>query len=318
MARQTRPVHIQALTRGDYIDVKGFGDCKVLKADDRLSEDFGIARIWAVSPHSQIVNVCLPCDAMVNLVVLVVDDNPDVEESTQTVLPVALRRGDTFYFGRSRVTSLTSGIKHPGEVHFVTKSGEEHRLRVSPTIRLRRVVTTRKAKPLSFTEFALSSYERVLGRLAKAVMRLQMEPARVEIQKPAKKAENALIITTKDVPSSAPVASETEPPIRYCVEPTEPHITVKEMNHSNIQTGHYDDHVLTCTDLIDELLLARIHHGDSPVSIVNPENGFKQVNVSGTMVENLYQRDETYWGARTWDTQPGSDDAKPESVLSLW
>lgn len=321
MARQTRPVHIQALARGDYIDVKGFGDCKVLKADDRLSEDFGIARIWAVSPHSQIVNVCLPCDTMVNLVVLVVDDNSDVEESTQTVLPVALRRGDTFYFGRSRVTSLTSGIKHPGEVHFVTKSGEEHRLRVSPTIRLRRVVTTRKAKPLSFTEFALSSYERVLGELAKAVMRLQMDPTRVEVQKPAKKAENASsVITAKDVPSPAPV----EPLIRdygpkafdcdrsYCVE-REP------INLDNVHMDLYEDRVLTCSDVIAELEEVRLHEGDLPVSIVNPEDGFRRVNVSGSMLEDLYEQGETYWGSRTWDTQPRPESpTKSELVVSLW
>lgn len=263
MARQTRPVHIQVLTRGDYIDVKGFGDCKVLKADDRLSEDFGIARIWAVSPHSQIVNVCLPIDAMVNLVEIVVDDNPDVEETVQTVLPVALRRGDTFYFGPARVTSLTSGIKHPGAVHFVTESGREFKLPISTTLRLRRVVTTRKAKPLSFSEFALSTYDKALERLAKAVMSREVSRESVEAE-----AEN-IVITTKDVPAP--------------VEPEKP---------------------MLCTDMIDEMILTRLHHGDIPMTIVSPEDGYPSY--------------DTAWGSRTWNTlpEPGSP-AEKTSVVTL-
>lgn len=278
MARQTRPVHIQVLTRGDYIDVKGFGDCKVLKADASLSEDFGISRVWAVSPHSQIVNVCLPSDAMVNLVELVVDDNPDVEETTQIILPVALRRGDTFYFGRIRATSLTSGIKHPGEVHFVTKSGEEHRLRVSPTIRLRRVVITRKAKPLSFSEFALSTYDKALERLAKAVLSCEVSRESVEAE------ADSDVITTEDVPAP--------------IDPEKP---------------------MLCSDMIDEMILTRLHHGDIPVTIVSPEDGYRHINVCGITIEDVYPSYDTAWGSRTWNThpEPGSP-AEKTSVVTLW
>lgn len=307
MARQTRPVHIQVLTRGDYIDVKGFGDCKVLKADDRLSEDFGIARIWAVSPHSQIVNVCLPCDALVNLVELVTDDNPDVEETTQTVHPVSLRRGDTFYFGRIRVTTVTSGRKHPGSVHFITSEGETYHLSVSPTLRLRRVVAARKAKPLSFSEFALSTYDKALERLAKAVMGLQLDPARVEVQKPVKKAENAsLVITTKDVPSPASVEPNNEDCDRsYCLD--------------SMESKAGPDRPLLCSDVIAELEEVRQHEGDLPVSIVNPEDGFRRVNVSGSMLEDLYECGETYWGSRTWDTQPRPGHPnRSDLVVNLW
>lgn len=307
MARQSRPVHIQVLTRGDYIDIKGFGDCKVLKADTHLSESLDIACIWTVSPHNQIVNVCLPSDTLVNLVELVTDDNPDVEETTQMVLPIALRRGDTFYFGRARVTSLDSGVKHPDEIRFVTDSGRTHKIRVRPTMRLRRVVTTRKAKPLSFTEFALSSYEKALGRLAEAVMKLQLDPARVEVQKPAKKAENASpVITTKDVPSPTPVEPCNEDCDRsYCLD--------------SMESKAGSDRVLTCSDVIAELEEVRQHEGDLPVSIVNPEDGFRRVNVCGSMLEDLYECGETYWGARTWDTQPRPGHSnKSDLVVSLW
>lgn len=307
MARQTRPVSIQVIERGDYLDIEGFGDCKVLNTADCISESLDITRVWAVSPRSQIVTVCLPCDALVNLVELVMDDNPDVEETTQTVHPVSLRRGDTFYFGRIRVTAVTSGRKHLGSVHFITSGGKTYHLSVSPTLRLRRVVTTRKAKPLSFSEFALSTYDKALGRLAKAVMGLQMDPARVEVQKPAKKAENASpVITTKDVPSPAPVEPCNEDCDRsYCLDSME----------SKVGPGR----VLICSDVIAELEEVRQHEGDLPVSIVNPEDGFRRVNVCGSMLEDLYECGETYWGARTWDTQPRPGHSnKSDLVVSLW
>lgn len=309
MARQTRPVSIQVIERGDYLDIAGFGDCKVLSTADCISESLDITRVWAVSPYSQIVTVCLPCEALVNLVELVTDDNPDVEETTQTVHPVSLRRGDTFYFGRIRVTAVTSGRKHPGSVHFITSGGKTYRLSVSPTLRLRRVVTTRKAKPLSFTEFALSSYEKALGKLAKAVMGLQLDPARVEVQKPVKKAENASpVITTKDVPSPASVEPCNEDCDRsYCVE------------FDDLQAKYSDDHAMTCSDVIAELEEVRQHEGDLPVSIVNPEDGFRRVNVCGSMLEDLYECGETCWGARTWDTQPRPGHPnKSDLVVSLW
>lgn len=313
MARQTRPVSIQVIERGDYLDIAGFGDCKVLNTADCISESLDITRVWAVSPYSQIVTVCLPCEALVNLVELITDDNPDVEETTQTVHPVSLRRGDTFYFGRTRVTAVTSGRKHPGSVHFITSEGKTYRLSVSPTLRLRRVVTTRKAKPLSFSEFALSTYDKTLGKLTKAVMRLQLDPARVEVQKPAKKAENASpVITTKDVPSPAPVALKNE----TCACKCDKDCVDRE---PTTLTCHSIDHVLTCSDVIAELEEVRQHEGDLPVSIVSPEDGFRRVNVSGSMLEDLYEHGETYWGSRTWDTQPRpGNPAGSELVVSLW
>lgn len=278
MTRQTRPVSIQVIERGDYLDIAGFGDCKVLNTANCISESLDITRVWAVSPYSQIVTVCLPCEALVNLVELIMDDNPDVEETTQTVHPVSLRRGDTFYFGRTRVTAVTSGRKHPGSVHFITSEGKTYRLSVSPTLRLRRVVTTRKAKPLSFSEFALSTYDKALERLAKAVLSREVSRESVE-------AEDTQVISTKDVPSPS-------------VEPDRP---------------------LTCSDVIAELEKVRMHDGDLPVSIVNPEDGYHRVNVCGSMVENLYPLGVTTWGSQTWDTQPepGSPVEKT-SVVTLW
>lgn len=278
MARQTRPVSIQVIERGDYLDIAGFGDCKVLSTADCISESLDITRVWAVSPYSQIVTVCLPCEALVNLVELVTDDNPDVEETTQTVHPVSLRRGDTFYFGRSRVTAVTSGRKHPGSVHFITSEGKTYRLSVSPTLRLRRVVTTRKAKPLSFSEFALSTYDKALERLAKAVMDREVSRESVEAE-----VEND-VITTKDVPAP--------------VEPERP---------------------MLCTDMIDEMILTRLHHGDLPVTIVSPEDGYRHLNVCGITIEDVYPSYDTAWGSRTWNThpEPGSP-AEKTSVVSLW
>lgn len=278
MARQTRPVSIQVIERGDYLDIAGFGDCKVLSTADCISESLDITRVWAVSPYSQIVTVCLPCEAPVNLVELVTDDNPDVEETTQTVHPVSLRRGDTFYFGRIRVTAVTSGRKHPGSVHFITSGGKTYRLSVSPMLRLRRVVTTRKAKPLSFSEFALSTYDKALERLAKAVLSREVSRESVEA-----KAEND-IITTKDVPAP--------------IEPERP---------------------MLCTDMIDEMILTRLHHGDLPVTIVSPENDYRHINVCGITIEDVYSSYDTAWGSRTWNThpEPGSP-AEKTSVVSLW
>lgn len=278
MARQTRPVSIQVIERGDYLDIEGFGDCKVLNTADCISESLDITRVWAVSPRSQIVTVCLPCEALVNLVELVMDDNPDVEETTQTVHPVSLRRGDTFYFGRIRVTAVTSGRKHPGSVHFLTSEGKTYHLSVSPTLRLRRVVTTRKAKPLSFSEFALSTYDKALERLAKAVLNREVSRESVEAE-----VEND-VITTKDVPAP--------------LEPERP---------------------MLCTDMIDEMILTRLHYGDLPVTFVNPEDSYRRVNVCGTMIENVYPHGVTTWGAQTWGThpEPGSP-AEKTSVVTLW
>lgn len=299
MARQTRPVSIQVIERGDYLDIAGFGDCKVLSTADCISESLDITRVWAVSPRSQIVTVCLPCEALVNLVELVTDDNPDVEETTQTVHPVSLRRGDTFYFGRIRVTAVTSGRKHPGSVHFITSEGKTYHLSVSPTLRLRRVVTTRKAKPLSFSEFALSTYDKALERLAKAVLSREVSRESVE-------AEDTQVITTGDV--LAPV------------HPMERSIFKVNADHSGVgyRTDFCEEPVL-CSNLIDELILASLHYGDLPVTFVNPEDGYSRVGVSGTMIEKVYPQGVTTWGSQTWDTQPRpGNPAKSELVVSLW
>lgn len=294
MARQIRPVSIQVIERGDYLDIAGFGDCKVLNTADCISESLDITRVWAVSPRSQIVTVCLPCEALVNLVELVTDDNSDVEETTQTVHPVSLRRGDTFYFGRIRVTAVTSGRKHPGSVHFITSEGKTYRLSVSPMLRLRRVVTTRKAKPLSFSEFALSTYDKALERLAKAVMSHEVSRESVE-------AEDPDVITTKD--ALAPV------------HPMERSIFKAKVDHDGIgyQTDFCEEPVL-CSNLIDELILARPHYDDLPVTFVNPEDGYRRVGVSGTMIENVYRHGVTTWGTHP---EPGSP-AEKTSVVSLW
>lgn len=279
MARQTRPVSIQVIERGDYLDIEGFGDCKVLNTADCISESLDITRVWAVSPRSQIVTVCLPCEALVNLVELVADDNPDVEETTQTVHPVSLRRGDSFYFGRIRVTAVTSGRKHPGSVHFITSEGKTYHLSVSPTMRLRRVVTTRKAKPLSFSEFALSTYDKALERLARAVLSREVSRESVEAEP-----EDTQVITTKDVPAS--------------VEPERP---------------------MLCTDMINEKILTRLHHGYLPVTIVSPEDGYRHINMCGITIEDVYPSYDTAWGSRTWNThpEPGSP-AEKTPVVSLW
>ena len=181
-----------------------------------------------------------------------------------------------------------------------TASGQRMDLRVSPFKVVRRARKVRKTKPLSFTEFALSSYEKALSRLAEAVMRLQLDPARVEVQKPAKKVENTSpIITTKDVPCNEDCDRS------YCLD--------------SMESKAEPDRVLTCSDVIAELEEVRQHEGDLPVSIVSPEDGFRRVNVSGSMLEDLYEHGETYWGSRTWDTQPRpGNPTESELVVSLW
>lgn len=325
MARQTRPIHILTLAKGDYIDIKGFGDCRVLTDPRYLSEGLDIVQFWVKTPLHQIYSVCVPEESYINIVEFV-DDDDEFTKKIERVMICQLHKGDKFYLGRHKVAFL--GQTGVNRYQIKTMSGRVFNdMPINYFMVVHRVKKVRRAKPLSFTEFALSSYEKVLGRLAKAVMRLQMDPARVEVQKPTKKAENASIITAEDVPSPAPV----EPPFRnygpkafdcddeddcdrsYCVE-CEP-ITL-----DNIQARHYDgDRVLTCSDVIAELEEVRQHEGDLPVSIVNPEDGFRRVNVSGSMLEDLYECGETYWGSRTYDTQPRpGNPAKSELVVSLW
>lgn len=316
MARKVRPVHCWGIVKRDFIEIKGLGDCRVL-SDPRYScESLDIIQFWVMTPTYKPLLIAMSEDSYLNVVEFVDDVDEEFTEEIERVMICELRKGDKFYFGQRKHTFFYMNLDRTAAIQ--TAGGRRMDLRVSPFKVVRRARKVRKTKPLSFTEFALSSYEKALGRLAKAVMRLQVDPARVEVQKPAKKAENASpIITTKDVPSPAPVAPKNEPCTcksdkdcdrSYCVDrdPTE-------------LTCHSIDHVLTCSDVITELEEVRQHEGDLPVSIVSPEDGFRRVNVSGSMLEDLYEHGETYWGSRTWDTQPrsGSPD-ESELVVSLW
>lgn len=314
MARKVRPVHCWGIVKRDFIEIKGLGDCRVL-SDPRYScESLDIIQFWVMTPTYKPFIIAMSEDSYLNVVEFIDDDDEEFTEEIERVMMCELRRGDKFYFGQRKHTFFHMNLDCTAAIE--TANGRRMDLRVSPfkVVRRSRKVRVIKTKPLSFTEFALSSYENALGRLAKAVMRLQMDPARVEVQKPAKKAENASpIITTKDVPSPAPVEPYNEDSDRsYCVE-HDP-ITL-----DNVHMGLYEDRVLTCSDVIAELEEVRLHEGDLPVAIVNPEDGFRRVNVSGSMLEDLYEQGETYWGSRTWDTQPRpGNPAKSELVVSLW
>ena len=339
MARKTRPVHCWGIVKRDFVEIKGFGDCRVLSNPKRLSENFDIIQFWVKTPCCQLYHVSLPEDSYLNVVEFIDDDDEEFTEEIERVMVCELRKGDKFYFGRKLVTYLgRTGIGRHGVKSMTGREFNNMRLGSFMVVKRVRKVRVIKTRPLSFTEFALSSYEKALERLAEAVSRLQLDPARVEVQKPVKKAENVSIITAKDVPSPAPVAPKSKACACKCDEDcdrsycVEPRITVKEMDLSDIErgkvfgvesdnvlTGHYDDHVLTCSDVIAELEEVRLHEGDLPVSIMNPENDSKRVNVSGTMIEDLYECGETYWGSRTWDTQPRSGNpTKNELVVSLW
>ena len=297
MARKVRPVHCWGIVKRDFIEIKGLGDCRVL-SDPRYScESLDIIQFWVMTPTYKPFIIAMSEDSYLNVVEFIDDDDEEFTEEIERVMMCELRRGDKFYFGQRKHTFFHMNLD--GTAAIKTAGGKRMDLRVSPFKVVRRARKVRKTKPLSFTEFALSSYEKALGKLAEAVTRLQMDPARVEVQKPAKKAENASpIITTKDVPSPAPVEPRNEDCDRsYCVE-RDP-ITL-----DNVHMGLYEDRVLTCSDVIAELEEIRLHEGDLPVSIVNPEDGFRRVNVSGSMLEDLYECGETYWGSRTWDTQP--------------
>lgn len=322
MARKVRPVHCWGIVKWDYINIKGFGDCRVLTDPRYLANEFDIIQFWVKTPLYQAYSVCVPEESYINVVEFVDDDDDEFTEEIERVMMCELRKGDKFYFGSGQVKL----IERTSFMHFLLKPMNGRKqidMRIIPTKVVRRVKKVRKTKPLSFTEFALSSYEKALSRLAEAVSRYQMDSAHVEVQKLAKKAENASpVITTKDVPSPAPV----EPLIRnygskafdcdrsYCVECKRDPITL-----DNVHMGLYEDRVPTCSDVIAELEEVRLHEGDLLVSIVNPEDGFRRVNISGSMLEDLYECDETYWGSQTWDTQPqpGSP-TKSEHVVSLW
>lgn len=305
MARKVRPVHCWGVVKRDYVNIKGLGDCRVL-SDPRYScESLDIIQFWVMTPTYKPFILAMSEDSYLNVVEFIDDDDEEFTEEIERVMMCELRRGDKFYFGQRKHTFFHMNLDRTAAIE--TANGRRMDLRVSPfkVVRRSRKARVIKTKPLSFTEFALSSYEKALGRLAEAVSRLQMDPARVEVQKPAKKAENASsIITTKDVPS----------PALPCNEDCDRSCCLDSM-----ESKAGPDRVLTCSDVIAELEEVRQHEGDLPVSIVNPEDGFRRVNVSGSMLEDLYEQGETYWGSRTWDTQPRSGNPnKSELVVSLW
>lgn len=329
MARKVRPVHCWGIVKRDFIEIKGLGDCRVL-SDPRYScESLDIIQFWVMTPAYKPFIIAMSENSYLNVVEFVDDVDEEFTEEIERVMMCELRRGDKFYFGQRKHTFFYMNLDRTAAIR--TASGQRMDLRVSPFKVVRRARKVRKTKPLSFTEFALSSYEKALGKLAKAVMGLQLDPARVEVQKPAKKTENASpVITAKDVPAPTPVVPETKPCAckcerdedcdrSYCVEFDASNITTGSIDSRDIKTCHSIDHVLTCSDVIAELEEVRQHEGDLPVSIVSPEDGFRRVNISGSMLEDLYEHGETYWGSRTWDTQPrpGSS-ARSELVVSLW
>lgn len=322
MARKVRPVHCWGIMKRDFIEMKGFGDCRVMTDPRYLSEDLDIIQFWVMTPTYKLINLGLSQGVYINLVEYINDDDNEFEEQIERVMMCELRQGDRFYFGQGKRKLLWRNLDGTFRVEVV--KGKEIDLRVSPFKVVRRVKKVRKFKPLSFTEFALSTYEKVLERLAEAVTRRQADSYQVEVQKPVKKAETASpIITTKDVPSRAPVEPEAED----CVEFDASKITSGTINFSRVQKGRRDsmeskagsDRVLTCSDVIAELEEVRQREGDLPVSIVNLEDGFRRVNICGSMLEDLYECGETYWGARTWDTQPRPGHSnKSGLVVNLW
>lgn len=306
MARKVRPVHCWGVMKQDYIEIKGLGDCRVM-TDPRYScESLDIIQFWVVTPTYKLINLAMSEESYLNVVEFIDDNDEEFTEEIERVMMCELRKGDKFYFGRCKVKL----VERTSFMHFLLQPETSHRqfdMKLTPTMIVKRVKKVRKTQALSFTEFALSSYEKALSKLAKAVMGLQMDPARVEVQKPAKKAENASsVITTNDVPSPAPVEPCNEDCDRsYCLD--------------SMESKAGPDRVLTCSDVIAELEEVRQHEGDLPVSIVNPEDGFRRVNVCGSMLEDLYECGETYWGARTWDTQPRPGHSnKSDLVVSLW
>lgn len=306
MARKVRPVHCWGIIKRDYIEIKGLGDCRVMSEPRYSCESFDIVQFWVMTPTYKPLLLAMSEESYLNVVEFIDDNDEEFTEEIERVMMCELHKGEKFYFGRRKVKL----VERTSFMHFLLQPETSHRqfdMKLMPTMIVKRVKMVRKTKALSFTEFALSSYEKALSKLAKAVMGLQIDPARVEVQKPAKKAENASsVITAKDVPSPAPVEPCNEDCDRsYCLD--------------SMESKAGPDRVLTCSDVIAELEEVRQHEGDLPVSIVNPEDGFRRVNVSGSMLEDLYECGETYWGSRTWDTQPRpGNPAKSELVVSLW
>lgn len=316
MARKVRPVHCWGIVKRDYIEMKGFGDCRVMTDPRRLSEGLDITQFWIMTPTRKLLNLAMSEDSYLNVVEFIDDDDEEFTEEIERAMICELRKGDKFYFGRHKVTFL--GRAGLSRYRIMSETGREFdSMPFKYCTIVKRIKKVRKPKPLSFTEFALSSYEKALTRLAEAVSRLQADPARVEVQKPAKKVENASpVITTKDVPSPTPVEPETKSCACKCERDED---CDRSYCLDSMESKVEPDRVLTCSDVIAELEEVRQHEGDLPVSIVSPEDGFRRVNVCGSMLEDLYECGETYWGARTWDTQPRPGHSnKSDLVVSLW
>lgn len=316
MARKVRPVHCWGIVKRDYIEMKGFGDCRVMTDPRRLSEDLDITQFWIMTPTRKCLNLAMSEDSYLNVVEFIDDDDEEFTEEIERAMICELRRGDKFYFGRHKVTFL--GRAGLSRYRIMSETGREFdSMPFKYCTIVKRIKKVRKPKPLSFTEFALSSYEKALTRLAEAVSRLQADPARVEVQKPAKKVENASpVITTKDVPSPAPVEPETKSCACKCERDED---CDRSYCLDSMESKVEPDRLLLCSDVITELEKVRQHEGDLPVSIVSPEDGFRRVNVCGSMLEDLYECGETYWGTRTWATQPRPGHSnKSDLVVSLW
>lgn len=314
MARKVRPVHCWGVVKRDFINIKGFGDCRVMSDPKYLSTDLDIIQFWVMTPLYQPLSICVPEESYINVVEFIDDNNEEFTEEIERVMLCELRKGEKFYFGRRKVKL----VERTSFMHFLLQPENSHRqfdMKLMPTMIVRRVKKVRKTKPLSFTEFALSTYEKALGKLAEAVSRLQLDPARVEVQKPVKKAENASpVITPKDVP--APVEPETKSCACKCERDED---CDRSYCLDSMELKAEPDRPLLCSDVITELEEVRQHEGDLPVLIVNPEDGFRRVNVCGLMLEDLYECGETYWGSRTWDTQPRPGHSnKSDFVVSLW
>lgn len=314
MARKVRPVHCWGVVKRDYIEIKGLGDCRVMSEPRYSCESLDIIQFWVMTPTYKPLLLAMSEESYLNVVEFIDDNDEEFTEEIERVMLCELHKGDKFYFGRHKVTFL--GRAGLSRYRIMSETGREFdSMPFKYCTIVKRIKKVRKPKPLSFTEFALSSYEKVLGKLAEAVMRLQMDPARVEVQKPAKKAENASpVITTKDVPT--PVEPETKSCACKCERDED---CDRSYCLDSMESKAEPDRPLLCSDVITELEEVRQHEGDLPVSIVSPEDGFRRVNVSGSMLEDLYECGETYWGSRTWDTQPrpGSP-TKSELVVSLW
>lgn len=192
MARKVRPVHCWGIVKRDFIEIKGLGDCRVL-SDPRYScESLDLIQFWVMTPTYKPFIIAMSEDSYLNVVEFIDDDDEEFTEEIERVMMCELRRGDKFYFGQRKHTFFHMNLDQTAAIR--TAGGKRMDLRVSPFKVVRRARKARviKTKPLSFTEFALSSYEKALGRLAKAVMRLRMTPPESRSRSPPRKLRTPL------------------------------------------------------------------------------------------------------------------------------